>query len=255
VTVAKGWVAIIESDEWAATLLAKFLRDGGFQVEIAGEARAGFDRIRAIQPDCVLCAVNLPDIDGFWVARRVRAEPLPISATPFVFLTEADDTQSRIQGLNVGADLLISKPFRAEELVAQVAALIEMARRLRGGVDSSSPVSSGPVAFQGELAELSVSTVLTVLELERRTGKLTVKSQAGTSAAIYVIDGALAKVELDDTKKPGRITELLREVLRWKRGTFRFRTTKVVAPMGARQGMSEVLLEAMRLEDESRPKR
>ena len=72
-TVAAGRVAIIESDEWSATLLAKFLRDGGYQVDVASEARAGFDRIRALQPDCILCAVNLPDIDGFGVCEILHS--------------------------------------------------------------------------------------------------------------------------------------------------------------------------------------
>lgn len=250
--VAKGRVAIIEGDEWSATLLAKFLRDGGFEVDVAGEARAGFDLVRTTQPDCILCAVELPDIDGFWVARRVRAEPPPVSAIPFVFLPEAEDGQSRVQGLKVGGDIFISKPFRAEEVAAQVTALVEMARRLRA--ESSAPASShGPLVFQGDLAEFSVSTALTVLELERRTGKLTVTSQSGSAAVVHIIEGAFAKVELDG-KKQGS-SELLREVLRWKRGTFRFRSGNVIAPVGTRKRMSELLLEAVRLEDESKTNR
>lgn len=250
--MARGRVLIIESDEWAATLLAKFLGDADFSVETLFEARKGFDRIRALQPDCILCAVDLPDIDGFWVARRVRAEPPPVGATPFLFLTEAEDAQGRLQGLNVGADLFVNKPFRAEEVVAQIAALIDMARRIRAGgaqPASSPPSSRGPSVFQGDVAQMSVSTVLTVLELERRTGRLTVKADAGT-ATLDLVEGSFAGARLDATSYEP--TALLRKVLHWKRGSFHFRTVKEKELGSERQSLSELLLDAMRLEDEGR---
>ncbi|HEY5373624.1 MAG TPA: response regulator, partial [Polyangiaceae bacterium] len=75
--MAKGRILIIEQDEWESTLLAKFLGEAGYEVHVAAEARAGFEKVRELQPDCILCDVNLPDIDGFWVARRVRTEPSP----------------------------------------------------------------------------------------------------------------------------------------------------------------------------------
>lgn len=248
--MATGRVVIIESDEWTATLLAKFLRDGGLQAETAAEARAGFDRARAIQPDCIVCSVNLPDIDGFWVARRVRAEPPPVGATPFIFLVEADDIQSRLQGLGVGGDVIVSKPFRADEITAQVKALVAMGRRLRQpGAPEATP-GAGPPALQGDLAELSVSTVLTMLELERRTGMLRITGDTGRTAVVRVLDGTLVGVELDQRAQDS--TELLREVLRWKRGGFEFRSGPLTGPIGIRRSISELLLQAVRREDETR---
>ena len=173
--MARGRVLIIEQEEWEAALLTKFLSEAGYEVHVAGEARSGFDKVRELQPDCILCSVNLPDIDGFWVARRVRTEPTKVATTPFLFLTEADDAESRLQGLNVGADLYLTKPFRNEEVVAQVGALIDMANRLRRqreAFSSDGPASSvAGAAFTGDVAQMSVATVLTLLELERRSGR------------------------------------------------------------------------------------
>ena len=73
--VARGRVLIIEHEEWESALLTRLLGEAGFEVHLATEARAGFDKVRELQPDCILCNVQLPDIDGFWVARRVRTEP------------------------------------------------------------------------------------------------------------------------------------------------------------------------------------
>jgi len=254
--VARGRVLIIEQEEWEAALLTRFLGEAGYEVHVAGEARAGFDKVRELQPDCILCSVNLPDIDGFWVARRVRTEPTRVATTPFLFLTEADDTESRLQGLNVGADLYLTKPFRNDEVVAQVGALIDMANRLRQQRDAFS--SDGPTssiqgaAFTGDIAQMSVATVLTLLELERRSGRLKVRGD-GRVALLELTEGKFASGALDD--KPWNSTELLREVLRWKKGSFSFRGGQGGASdsdSGEQQKIGGLLLEAMRLEDESR---
>ncbi|HYQ14990.1 MAG TPA: response regulator [Polyangiaceae bacterium] len=255
--MASGRVLIIEQEEWEATLLAKFLSEAGYEVHVAGEARAGFDKVRELKPDCILCSVNLPDIDGFWVARRVRTEPSRVATTPFLFLTEADDTESRLQGLNVGADLYLTKPFRNDEVVAQVGALIDMANRLRKQRESFSsegPTSSAVVgaAFSGDVAQMSVATVLTLLELERRSGQLRVRGEAGQVALLELTDGKFASGTLD--QQPWNSTDLLREVLRWKQGSFSFRGSQggSVSDSGEQQKIGGLLLEAMRLEDESR---
>jgi DNA-binding response OmpR family regulator len=254
--VARGRVLIIEQEEWEATLLSKFLSEAGYEVHVAGEARSGFDKVRELQPDCILCSVNLPDIDGFWVARRVRTEPSRVATTPFLFLTEADDAESRLQGLNVGADLYLTKPFRNEEVVAQVGALIDMANRLRKqreAFSSDGPASSvAGAAFTGDVAQMSVATVLTLLELERRSGRLKVRGEGGRVALLELIDGKFASGTLDD--KPWNSTDLLREVLRWKKGSFSFRggLGGDASDSGEQQKIGGLLLEAMRLEDESR---
>jgi two-component system OmpR family response regulator len=254
--VARGRVLIIEQEEWEATLLTKFLSEAGYEVHVAGEARAGFDKVRELQPDCILCNVNLPDIDGFWVARRVRTEPTRVATTPFLFLTDADDSESRLQGLNVGADLYLTKPFRNDEVVAQVGALIDMANRLRkqrDGFSSDGPASSVVgAAFSGDIAQMSVATVLTLLELERRSGRLKVRGGDGNRVALLELtDGKFASGSLDE--QLWNPTELLREVLRWKKGSFTFRGTQgEVTVSGEQQKIGGLLLEAMRLEDESR---
>ena len=252
--MAQGRLLIIEADEWDAALLGKFLTDAGYQVEHATGARDGFDKIREMKPDCILCDVNLPDIDGFWVARRVRTETTAVATTPFLFLTAADDSESRLQGLHVGADLYLSRPFRNDEVVAQVGALLEMANRLkaqRATFISEGPPSSRGNAFQGDVALISLSTVLTLLELERRTGHLRVTSEDGRVARIELIEGTLVLANMDgDIWQP---TELLREVLRWKKGKFVFKADLVQPkPELNRQSVGGLLLEAMRLEDESR---
>jgi DNA-binding response OmpR family regulator len=244
---------IIEADEWEAALLGKFLTDAGYTVEYAMGAREGFDKIRDTKPDCILCDVNLPDIDGYWVARRVRTDTSAVATTPFLFLTPAEDSESRLQGLHVGADLYLSRPFRNEEVVAQVGAVLEMANRLkkqRALLSSDGPPSSRGSALQGDIALISLSTVLTLLELERRTGRLRVTAEDARVARIELADGTLISANMNnDAWEP---TDLLRELLRWKKGKFVFKAELLQPkPELSRKSVGGLLLEAMRLEDEA----
>ncbi|HET9932283.1 MAG TPA: response regulator [Polyangiaceae bacterium] len=248
----KGRVLIIESDEWASTLLAKFLREAGYEVEVEEQARSGFDRVRALEPDCIVCGVALPDIDGFWVARRVRAEQGPVGATPFLFLIDEQDLAGRLHGLNVGGDLFLTKPFRNEVAVAQVGALIGMAKRLKATLPPATegpPSSGGSTVLQGDLAEMSVSTVLTLLELERRTGRLRARSSDGRTALFDLVDGTLARAELDDATADPLLA--MRALLGFTAGTFLFRA-RPVESTAAPQNLSALMLEALRIEDESK---
>ncbi len=243
---------IIEADEWVTALLTRFLTEAGYEVHTATSARQGFDKVRELLPDCILCDVVQPDIDGFWVARRVRAESTKAATTPFVFLTEADDAEARLQGLHVGADLYLSKPFRNEEVVAQVGAMIDMASRLRKTRDSAAGEAQsapGATAFQGDIAHMSLTTVLTLLELERRSGRLRIKTEKDRVAVAEVYEGSFARATIDDAV--WQPTDFLREVLRWTQGTFVFRNSKVDPPRGNRVTINHLLLETARLEDEA----
>jgi two-component system, OmpR family, response regulator len=254
--VVRGRILIIEDDEWIGRLLAKFLADAGYEIHLATEARAGFDMARELLPDCILCDVELPDLDGFWVARHVRTEPSRLSTTPFLFLTGSDEPQARAQGFNVGADAYMTKPFRHEEVVAQVNALIDMASRLRDQRDSFVGInpnlrSNAPApALRGDLAQMSVATVLTVLEMEQRSGVLKVRNEADRQAEIHTIEGGLVATVLDG--KGADLIAALREVLAWKSGRFWFRPSDVVATPAERHRIGAVLIEAMRLDDEAR---
>ena len=182
--MSRGRVLIIEADEWLTTLLSKFLSDAGYTTQTATTARAGFDDAVANQPDCVLCDVALPDIDGFWVTRRIRTDKSKLAGTPILLLAQKEDHLARLEGLALGADVFLTPPFRYDEVIAQVDALLGMAMRLRARRDSvhtDAPTSTGDAAVSGDLSQISVPTFLTMLEMERRTGRVRVQVKGKAS--------------------------------------------------------------------------
>ncbi|MFO0671987.1 MAG: response regulator [Polyangiaceae bacterium] len=249
----RGRVLLIEAETKVADRLAEALRGKGYEIVVCGEARAGFETACGMSPDCIVCNIELPDIDGFWVARRIRTEQGPVSSTPFLFLADTDDEDARLQGLHVGADVYISMPFTHEEVEAQIAALIDMARRLRARRDSfiGEPQSSKQgVALRGELAHMPLASILSILEMERRSGQLKVSSDSGQSAVFTLMGGTFVHSEMNGTE--GKALDILRDVLRWRAGKFYFTPRDTPQKAAPRLSIGEVLLTAMQLEDESR---
>jgi CheY-like chemotaxis protein len=246
--VPAGRVVVVQADAQASAQLKVCLKAAGYTVEIAAAAREGLERIRAQPPDCVVCDAVLPDIDGFWVARRLRMEPGVAATVPLVMLSGSDDQESRWHGLTMGADAYVPKPYRPEEVGAQVTALVGMVERIRR--TQQQPLwetTRVPDAFHGDIAELSISTTLSILEMERRTGVLKVGSDHG-QAVLELADGALLSATLAGrTRDP---VSVLRQLFKWRKGRFSFQPKKVALGKGAPLSLGALMLEALRLEDE-----
>lgn len=244
-----GLVLVIDDDEWVGRLLAVALRESGYEVMICASAVEGYEKAVEAHPDCIICDVDLPDVDGFWVARKIRMDPSRVSVTPFLFLSGLDDRDTRIQGFHVGADVYMTKPFRIDEVVAQVGALVQMVSRLRQSRSSFLSVPPSDAAMVGDLAQMSIATVLTLLDMERRSGNLEISNKTD-KALLDIVSGAIASATLNGEKRDP--LELLRALLTWNVGRFAFRPDEAEMAAAQDQSINALLMEAVRLEDETR---
>lgn len=246
--MSRGHVLVIDADEWLAKMLVQALGQRGFTADVVGEARGGFAKACSSLPDCIVCGLDLPDIDGLWVARRIRTEPDPVARIPFLFVSELPDTATRVQGLNVGADAYLERPVTNEEVAAQVDALVSMARRHRVESDDRPSSSIYSAAIRGDLAVFPLATMLMMIEMERRTGTLEVHSTNGRRVVMGISHGLFANTDVDGVSKPA--IEALREVLSWQKGKFAFRPREIGSIPPPRGTMGALVLEALRLDDE-----
>ncbi|MSP22380.1 MAG: response regulator transcription factor [Dehalococcoidia bacterium] len=122
-------VLLTEDEERMATLVADALRDDGHEVEVTHDGAAALDRARAGDFEVLVLDVMLPDIDGFTVCRELRKSGV---RTAVLMLTARDAIEDRVQGLDVGADDYLVKPFAVAELRARVRALVRRPAGLRG---------------------------------------------------------------------------------------------------------------------------
>jgi two-component system, OmpR family, response regulator MprA len=113
-------VLVVEDDDEIAQVLQRSLRLDGYDVRIAGDGEAALDQAAAYHPDLVILDLGLPKLDGIEVARRLRAA----DDVPILMLTARDAVESRVEGLDSGADDYLVKPFEREELRARLRALL-----------------------------------------------------------------------------------------------------------------------------------
>lgn len=110
---------IVEDDPDVAEMLATFFHGKGYQVVTAGGGEEGIAACRANRTDLVILDIRLPDIDGYEVARRLRNNRR-MEEIPIIFLTDKRERADRLQGLELGADDYITKPFDFQELHLRV---------------------------------------------------------------------------------------------------------------------------------------
>ncbi len=112
---------VVDDEPNILDLLASSLRFAGFEVSTASDGKSAFHLATTEYPDLIVLDVMLPDMDGFTVTRRLRDAGVRI---PVLFLTARDDMRDKIQGLTVGGDDYVTKPFGLEEVVARIRAIL-----------------------------------------------------------------------------------------------------------------------------------
>jgi two-component system, OmpR family, response regulator len=128
---AEARLLVVEDDPNILELLSASLRFAGFSVATASDGGEAESAVAVHNPDLVVLDVMLPDVDGFEVVRRLRANGM---RTPVVFLTARDATEDKIHGLTLGGDDYVTKPFSLEELTARIRAVL---RRTGGERDAA----------------------------------------------------------------------------------------------------------------------
>jgi two-component system OmpR family response regulator len=128
---------VIEDDDDIRHLLETVLAQAGFEVTARSNGYDGVDAVRAVSPVVVTLDVNMPGMDGFETAKRIRQ----FSDAYIVMLTALGEEIDTLQGLEAGADDYVTKPFRPRELRARIEAML---RRPRAGAAAPAPAAPGP---------------------------------------------------------------------------------------------------------------
>jgi len=208
-------------------------------------------------PDVIVSDVNMPKMDGWQLLRLLRSKP-QYATVPVLFTTTLSSEADRLRGYQLGVDDYIGKPFRVAELRARIDRLV--GRTSSSGPPSAGPRSAGPRSaprslvpssrsLRGDLAHVSLASVLGLLEMERRTGRLTVHSDQVGSLSLR--DGALVGARVGDGPAlTGR--DAVFAMLGWRTGAFELEMRDIAEEDTIGAGLSHLLIEHARIADESR---
>ena len=127
-------ILIVEDDAGISDFVRPELEHEGYSTCLAETGRQALEKFESEKPDLILLDIMLPELNGLEVLRRIRAE----STVPVILETARGETIDKINGLNLGADDYIPKPFEIEELLARINALF---RRVNYAKEKETPVS------------------------------------------------------------------------------------------------------------------
>jgi two-component system, OmpR family, response regulator len=144
-------VLAVDDEEHITELVAMALGYNGFEVERAASGRAALDAVERRRPDLIVLDVMLPDLDGFEVARRLRQSEGAGTRVPVIFLTARDTTADKVEGLRLGTDDYVTKPFSIEELVERVRAVL---RRSTGSTPGEHRLSYADLELDEETRDV-----------------------------------------------------------------------------------------------------
>src|SRR4249919_2624400 len=144
-------ILIVEDETSIASFVALYLKNAGYVVKAVGTGGAALNAIAAELPALIILDLNLPDMDGLEICRRVRKG----SDVPILMLTARDEDVDKIIGLEVGADDYLTKPFNPRELVARVKSVLRRSTADRR-VDEGDELRHGELVINSGRREVLV---------------------------------------------------------------------------------------------------
>ena len=170
-------ILIVDDEAGIRDLLTDALGLAGYKTAIAPDGMAASIMLRTSPVDLVIADINMPHLNGYDFLDRLRSSG---DMTPVLFLTARDENSDVSQGLRLGADDYVTKPFRLEELLLRVAAIL----RRTSQTEKLNHIEVGPivldidqhrVTFNGDAIELSPTEFLLLHTLMERSGKVVSK--------------------------------------------------------------------------------
>ncbi len=228
-------------------MVVTVLEKRGFSVETAVDGEEALQRALARTPDLLITDVMMPKMDGWSLVRQLRSHS-ELATLPVIFLTALSSEDDRIRGFRLGADDYVSKPFRFEELDLRVAKTL---RRTQAMVQEMREQLVG-AGLRGDLAQIGLSSLLILIELERKSGLIKLRAPAGgPTAQILVRDGRIVHARLDDRDEPVD-AECIYYLLTWTAGEFELVSCLVEGADRVNVSTTHLLMEGARLIDEER---
>lgn len=146
--MSEGTILIIEDEARIAEWVRRYFERAGFAAVTAADGPTGLAQARELSPDLIVLDLMLPGLDGMSICRVLRRE----SDVPIIMLTAKGTQPDRIDGLEIGADDYIVKPFDPEEVVARARAVL---RRTKGKVQSV--LTCGPINLNENTMSVTIS--------------------------------------------------------------------------------------------------
>lgn len=137
-------ILIVEDDQYLGMMVQELLESRSFEAKWSTDGKAGYDAFVEFSPDLCLLDINMPEKDGFSLAKEIRAVNRKV---PIVFLTAKSMKEDVLQGFKLGADDYIKKPFSMEELIMRISAILRRAGIMDDGDEGNDVFEIGQYQY------------------------------------------------------------------------------------------------------------
>jgi CheY-like chemotaxis protein len=264
-------VLVVDDDPWTQRMVSAVLSQAGHMVDLASDGWEALIRAGRARPDVVISELKLPTTDGWRLAGALRGRP-ESPDIPFIFLASLRSDRTPGPGYREDFDQILPKPFRLEQLEDVVGNALSNvpSRRVTpigmpavGAPHRPTPAArpvelpprgaetEGPrrTVLSGVLEEFGLSSLLIVLELERKSGVVILRA-ASSVGRIYLRNGRVIRAQIEGAGENRRGQLAVYDLLGWPRGRFEFNVGEVSGDDEIGSPTSFLLLEGARLQDE-----
>lgn len=262
--MSKPRILVVDDDAWILRMVTTVLEKRGYVVDTACDGEEAYERAVESPPNLLITDVMMPNMDGWSLVKALRGRP-EFAFVPVIFLTALGSDDDRIRGFRLGADDYLPKPFRFEELDLRVGKTMQRMQILeaaaRKQINASEPTKSPPKGdgkakskadLTGNLNQVGISSLLVLMDMERKTGVLTViRTGSDTvTAKLFLRKGSPIAAEIVGMEEP-RNELAIYFILEWTEGTFTFSAGDFARDAEIQQSTTALLMEGARRIDEA----
>jgi CheY-like chemotaxis protein len=236
-------VVVADDDRLQADATARPFNERGDLVRVAADGLDALGMCLKEPPDALMTDVHMPRMDGWQLLRMVRSRP-QLRRMPVLFLTTLTTESDRLLGYRLGVDDYLAKPCAAADLLERTDRAVVRATQAA----HTGEAEQDPGALRGDLELVGLASLLSFLELERKSG--VVRVGPVVNGVIYLRDGAPVHVDLDGYDESSPAQERFSALIAAGHGRFEFRPGVVERPDTVNRSLGMLLLECARRADE-----
>lgn len=235
--MAKQHLLLVDSDAKSLRVMEVSLKKAGFQVTTAIHGKDALEKVQISPPDLVLSETRMPEMDGLELCKVLKSDER-FRHIPFVFLTNQKAVESKVKGLEQGADDYLTKPIYIKEVVTRVRMILQKVEKDRS---ERKETKNG---FVGNLSDMGVVDLVQTFEIGRKTG--VIKLEGERAGVVYFKEGRVVDSELGRLRGENAFYRMLNTF----EGKFEVSFVPIDRPERIEVSTQGLLMEGMRRLDE-----
>lgn len=235
--MAKQHLLLVDSDAKSLRVMEVSLKKAGFQVTTAIHGKDALEKVQISPPDLVLSETRMPEMDGLELCKVLKSDER-FRHIPFVFLTNQKAVESKVKGLEQGADDYLTKPIYIKEVVTRVRMILQKVEKDR---IEKKETKNG---FVGNLSDMGVVDLVQTFEIGRKTG--VIKLEGDRAGVVYFKEGRVIDAELGRLRGENAFYRMLNTF----EGKFEVSFAPIDRPERIEVSTQGLLMEGMRRLDE-----